>query len=81
MGNSKRSAHSSHKYDVQNYVLYTKSKVFETLDPSSSSSSGVAVVEPNARLGAVVRKREGMVALATPTERRRRDGLEKQSNR
>lgn len=53
--------------------------MFETLDTfsSSSSSSGVAVVEPNARLGAVVRKREGRVALATPTERRRRDGLER----
>lgn len=57
--------------------------MFETLDPSSSSSSssGVAVVELNARLGAVVRKKEGRVALATPTERRRRDGLDKQSNR
>ena len=54
--------------------------MFETLDPfsSSSSSSGVAMVEPNARLGAVVRKSEGRVALATPTERRRRDGLERQ---
>lgn len=49
--------------------------MFETLDPSSSSSSGVAVVEPNDKLGTVVRKLGSWVALATPTERRRRDGL------
>lgn len=55
--------------------------MFETLDPSSSwfLSSGVAVVEPNGRLRAVVRKREFWVAFATPTERRRRAGLEKES--
>lgn len=51
--------------------------MFETLDPSVSSSSGVAVVEPNGRMGSFVRKKEVSVALATPTERRRRDGLEK----
>ncbi|TNN89324.1 hypothetical protein EYF80_000612 [Liparis tanakae] len=43
--------------------------------------SGVAVVEPKARLGAAVRKKEGKVAWATPTERRRRDGLNRQNNR
>ncbi|KAF3834783.1 hypothetical protein F7725_027341 [Dissostichus mawsoni] len=40
--------------------------LFETLDPSSSSSSGLAVVESNCRPGAVVRKKLGSVALATP---------------
>lgn len=46
-----------------------------------SSSSGVAVVEPNGRMGSFVRKKEVSVALATPTERRRRDGLEKKEER
>lgn len=57
-------------------------KVFQTFDPSSSSSSspGLAVVEPNGRLGTVVRKRVFWVAFATPTERLRRDGLQKQRN-
>lgn len=53
--------------------------MFYTLAPSSSS--GVAVVELNERLGGRVRKREVWVALATPTERRRRDGLKEQSDR
>lgn len=36
------------------------------------------MVDPNGKLGAVVRKNEDCVALATPTERRRRDGLKRQ---
>lgn len=54
-----------------------------TFDPSSSSSSasGGAVVEPNAGLGAVVREKEVWVALATPRERRRRDGLQTEGDR
>lgn len=53
-----------------------------TFDPSSSSSSssGATVVEPNGRLGTVVRNRGDCVALAIPTARRRRDGLEKIDN-
>ena len=47
-----------------------------TLEPSAPSPSGLGVVDALGRVGGVVRKR-GRVALATPTERRRRDGLKK----
>lgn len=54
--------------------------MFETFESSLSLSVsfGLAVVEPNDKPGAVVRKKELWVALATPTERRRREGLQKQ---
>jgi hypothetical protein len=45
-----------------------------TLEPSTPSPSGLGVVDALGRVGGVVRKC-GRVALATPTERRRRDGL------
>lgn len=74
----------SHRCDVSaltntERILHKYVYMFYTLAPSSSS--GVAVVELNGRLGGRVRKREVWVALATPTERRRRDGLKEQSNR
>lgn len=54
-------------------------KVHETLDPSLSSSAGLGVVEAYGWLGGVVGNWEWVcVALATPTERRRRFGLERQ---
>lgn len=55
-------------------------EVFETFESSLSLSVsfGLAVVEPNGKPEAVVRKKVLWVALATPTERRRREGLEKQ---
>lgn len=45
---------------------------------SSSSWLGVAVVDLSSTLGTVVRKKVDCVALATPTDLRRRDGLKEQ---
>lgn len=47
---------------------------------SSSSWFGVAVVDLSSTLGTVVRKKVDCVALATPTDLRRRDGLKEQEH-